>query len=58
MNLTDPHIKTVTQIILNAAKDTLGEKLDKVILFGSYARGDFDSDSDVDIFVPADVPLF
>ena len=54
--LTDPRISAVMQIVLNAAKDTLGEKLDKVILFGSYARGDFDSDSDVDIFVLADVP--
>jgi len=54
--LTDPRINAVTQKVLNAAKDTLGERLDKVILFGSYARGDFDSDSDVDIFVLADVP--
>ena len=53
---TDPRINTVTKKVLNAAKDTLGDKLDKVILFGSYARGDFDSDSDVDIFVLADVP--
>ena len=55
-NVTDPRINAVTQKVLTAAKDTLGERLDKVILFGSYARGDFDSDSDVDIFVLADVP--
>jgi len=54
--LTDPRINAVTQKVLHAAKDTLGDRLDKVILFGSYARGDFDSDSDVDIFVLADVP--
>jgi len=54
--LTDPRLNAITQEVLTAAKDTLGEKLDKVILFGSYARGDFDSDSDVDIFVLADVP--
>jgi len=54
--LTDPRIHAVTQEVIAAAKDTLGERLDKVILFGSYARGDFDSDSDVDIFVLADVP--
>ena len=54
--LTDPRLNAVTQKVLNAAKDTLGEKLDKVILFGSYARGDFDNESDVDIFVLADVP--
>ena len=53
--IDDPRISIVTQKVLNTAKDTLGDKLDKVILFGSYARGDFDSDSDVDIFVLADV---
>jgi predicted nucleotidyltransferase len=52
----NPHLTTVTQKVLTVAKDTLGERLDRVILFGSYARGDFDSDSDVDIFVLADVP--
>jgi len=55
-HLADPRINAVTQKVLNAAKATLGERLDKVILFGSYARGDYDSDSDVDIFVLADVP--
>ena len=55
-SVTDPRINAVTEKVLSVAKDTLGEKLDKVILFGSYARGDFDSNSDVDIFVLADVP--
>jgi predicted nucleotidyltransferase len=55
-SLNDPRSNAVTQKVLHAAKDALGERLDKVILFGSYARGDFDSDSDIDIFVLADVP--
>jgi len=54
--IADPRITAITQKVLTAAKDTLGEKLDKVILFGSYARGDFDSDSDIDFFVLADIP--
>ena len=53
---SDTHVNAVTQKVLNVAKDTLGDKLSKVILFGSYARGDFDNESDVDIFVLADVP--
>jgi predicted nucleotidyltransferase len=53
---TDPRIAAVTEKVICAAKDTLGERLEKVILFGSYARGDTDSNSDVDIFVLADVP--
>ena len=28
-----------------------GENLVKVILYGSYARGDFSSDSDIDLLV-------
>ena len=46
--------------ILNAfalnAKSALGDKLSDVILFGSYARGDFDEESDVDIALIVDVP--
>jgi len=55
-NFADPRINAVAEEVLRAAKDTLGERLDKVILFGSYARGDFDDDSDVDIFVLANIP--
>lgn len=32
-------------------KKILGNKLDKVILYGSYARGDYNEYSDVDIMV-------
>jgi len=56
MNQTDPRIDEVTQKVLNAVKDTLGDKLSKVILFGSYARGNYDNESDIDFFVLADVP--
>ena len=31
-----------------------GEKLDQIILYGSYARGDYDAESDIDIAVIAD----
>jgi len=55
-NITDPRISKITQKVLQATKDTLGDKLNKVILFGSYARGDFDNESDIDIFVLADIP--
>jgi len=32
-------------------KSTYGEKLKEITLFGSKARGDFDSESDIDIFL-------
>lgn len=36
---------------LRQAKITLGNKIADTILFGSYARGDYDNESDVDIMV-------
>ena len=32
-------------------KDIMGSKLTKVIVYGSYARGDYNSSSDVDVMV-------
>ena len=46
----------ITGRVCAAAKEVLGDKLEKVLLYGSYARGDYDEYSDVDIFVLADVP--
>ena len=40
-----------TQEIADEAKDRLGAKLEAVVLYGSYARGDYDDDSDIDIMV-------
>ena len=55
-HLSDPRIAAVTQKVVAAAKESLGDKLDKVILFGSYARGDYDEESDIDFFILAHVP--
>ena len=32
-------------------KDILGDKLTKIILYGSYARGDYKENSDIDIMI-------
>jgi len=42
----------ITGRVCTAAKEVLGDKLEKVLLFGSYARGDYDEYSDVDILHP------
>ena len=55
-NITDPRVIEISRRVVQAAKDTFGDKLDKVILYGSYARGDYDSESDIDFLVLADVP--
>ena len=54
-HLSDSRINVITQKVISAAMDTLGNKLDKVILYGSYARGDYESDSDIDFLILADV---
>lgn len=49
------NVNSVIQEVVQASKDTLGDKLDKVILFGSYARGDFSNESDIDFLIVAHV---
>jgi predicted nucleotidyltransferase len=50
-------LDTITEKVCAAAKMALGDKLEKVLLFGSYARGDYDEESDIDILVLADIRL-
>lgn len=41
--------------ITNDSRETFGDKLEAVILYGSYARGDYDEDSDIDVMVLVDL---
>ena len=50
-------LNLITDKVVQAARESLGDKLDKVILYGSYARGDNVHGSDIDIMVLADIPL-
>ena len=43
-------IKKIKEIILNIAKE-MNIEIDKIILFGSRARGDYREDSDYDILI-------
>lgn len=43
------------QNFIKAVQELLGKKLKKIILYGSYARGDYNKDSDVDIMILADL---
>jgi len=37
--------------IVEFSKETFGEKFNNVILYGSYARGDYDDESDIDVMI-------
>lgn len=41
---------------VSAIKKIYGKHLKQIILYGSYARGDFHKDSDIDIMVLVDLP--
>lgn len=55
----DSRLQDILQVLTEKAKEMFGDRLDAVILYGSYARGDYDAWSDIDILVrvrlPADV---
>jgi len=49
-------LENITTEVLRRVQETLGDRLRDIILFGSYARGDYDEGSDIDIMVLADIP--
>ena len=55
VNMQKEQLTHITNTITESAKKLLGDKLHSVILYGSYARGDFNEDSDVDIMILADI---
>ena len=54
--MTMETLRKVVNDYVQAAHHVYGAKLKSVILFGSYARGDFDGESDIDLMVLLDVP--
>jgi predicted nucleotidyltransferase len=48
-------LNLITEKVCAAAKEVLGDRLEKVVLFGSYARGDYHEWSDSDIMILADI---
>ena len=44
-------LQTVLKTVKNASLQLYGDKLNRIILFGSYARGDNTEESDIDIMI-------
>lgn len=41
----------ITRSVVEQALELLEDKIERIILYGSYARGDFTSESDIDIII-------
>ncbi len=48
---TKNELNSVLQQVTSRVKKSFGHSLDRIILYGSYARGDNEQDSDIDIMV-------
>ena len=44
-------LNTITNEVVNSARDLFKDQLWRIMLYGSYARGDFNEESDVDIMI-------
>ena len=48
-------INNIIQEFTTKVNELLGNRIKKIILYGSYARGDFNSSSDIDIMILTDL---
>ncbi|MGL6227072.1 MAG: nucleotidyltransferase domain-containing protein [Thermoguttaceae bacterium] len=44
-------VREILQEVMEFSQQQFGESLDSVILYGSYARGDYDEESDIDVMI-------
>lgn len=51
--MTD-NINKIINLFSEKVRELLGDKLKKIVLYGSYARGDYNKNSDIDIMILTD----
>ena len=44
-------LQTILKKVTSASVQLYGKRLNKIILYGSYARGDYTDESDIDIMI-------
>lgn len=49
------NINIIIDEFVQGINNMLGKRVKKIILYGSYARGDFNKDSDIDIMILTDL---
>ena len=48
-------INSIIEEFMKGTKKILGKRMKKIILYGSYARGDYNKNSDIDIMILTDL---
>ena len=48
-------LKNILKEYVNGLFKIIGDELNKVILYGSYARGDYNENSDIDVMILVDM---
>ncbi len=49
-------IKNIVQEFCNSIKGIFGNELSRIIVYGSYARGDYTDSSDIDVMILVKIP--
>ena len=52
---TKNQLDEIISRIVGFSREVFGDKFQNVILYGSYARGDYDDESDIDIMIMVDM---